>query len=130
MPGLEPVAGLHVVAAESALDAATWASIDGAPITVLRIAADEAIGLGATTVELDDDHAIVAEEHGLVVARIAMSEIASRIEWRPPSERPVLAQGAVAGVPARLWLTDDDQVMLVTWAAYANDLAERLGWLP
>jgi hypothetical protein len=124
------VAGLHVIAQPAALDAAAWSSAGGSPVTVLRVAPDEAIGLGATAVAVGDDHAVVAEEQGLVAARCGIGEIMARIEWHLPAERPALVQGAVAGVPARLWLTDADHVLLVTWAAYAHDLADRLGWLP
>jgi hypothetical protein len=32
----------------------------------------------------------------------------------------------VANVPARIWLPDDGDVLLVTAAAYADELANRL----
>jgi hypothetical protein len=37
----------------------------------------------------------------------------------------VLAQGLVASVPAKIWLTDD-RALLLCAAAYAHELARRL----
>jgi hypothetical protein len=34
----------------------------------------------------------------------------------------------VAGVPAKLWIADDERVLLITAKAYADVLAERLRW--
>ena len=44
-----------------------------------------------------------------------------------PAERPAFAQGAIAGVPAKLSLVrDDGRALLITAAAYADELAELL----
>ena len=49
------------------------------------------------------------------------------VEWAFRDERPALAQGFVATVPARVWLPDEgDRVLLVTATAYADELAGRL----
>ena len=56
MPALEPIEAWRVVATAAALDGARW---HGEDIDVLRIAPDEALGLGATGVEVDDPDAIV-----------------------------------------------------------------------
>jgi len=53
-------------------------------------------------------------------------DVAHHVEWSIPVERPALAQGSVANVPARVWLPDDGNVLLITAAAYANELANRL----
>jgi hypothetical protein len=130
VPALERIACLRVLADPAALDAARWSNQDGGPVRVLRVAPDESIAIGALTVELADEHAIVVEEHGFVGARCALAEIGRHIDWPFPTARPVFVQGAVAGVPAKLLLLDDDSADLVVAAAYAHDLADRLGWLP
>jgi hypothetical protein len=126
VPALEPFTGLRVVADPGALDAATWEA-DG-PVTVLRIAPDEALALGASGVEVDDEHAIVEPEPGFSAARLDAAGLASvlaHVEFRMPAERPTLAQGKVAGVPAKL-LLDEDGALLVVQTAYVADLEARL----
>ena len=131
MPALESLPGLRVVATPAALDGARW---EGADVLVLRLAPDDAFAVGVRTVHLDDEHAIVEPEAGFVgtwlTAEALRDEIVPRIEWPLPSDRPVLAQGTIAGVPAKLWLTSDpdgaDRALLVTLAAYAAELAGRL----
>jgi hypothetical protein len=133
--GLEPILGLRVVADPAALDAATWTwaptPADGGPGagTTLRIAADEAFAIGAEAVSLDDPFAIVEREAGYVATSLTIAELLAsvvpHVEWPLPPGRPALAQGLVAGVPARLWLSDDGAV-LVTAAAYADELEGRL----
>ncbi len=146
MPALEPMPGLRVVADPGTLDGARWTAVgiaggsgdvgpDADRILVLRIAPDEAFALGATEVQVDDPHAIVEEERGIVGGWCALTEVTPHLEWSLPSQRPALAQGSVAGVPAKILLPDHeteatatDQVLVVTAAAYADVLAERLGW--
>ena len=122
MPVLERRPGLRVVADAAALDGARWTGED---VLVLRLAPDEALALGATAVELDDEHAIIEAEAGFAAADVDLADVAAHIEWAIPTERPALAQGAIAGVPARLWLTDDGATLVVQ-AAYAADLQDRL----
>ena len=131
MPALESLPGVRVVATPEALDAARW---DGTDVLVLRLAPDDAFGVGARTVEVDDEHAIVEPEAGFVGAWLDAaaleSEVGPHIEWPLPSGRPAMAQGTIAGVPAKLWLTSDaageDRALLVTLAAYADELMDRL----
>jgi hypothetical protein len=131
VPALEPLQGLRVVASPEALDGARW---EGTNVVVLRFAPDDAFGVGARGVEVDDEHAIVEPEAGFVGARLdadaLAGEVVPHIEWALPDDRPVLAQGTIAGVPAKLWLTSDatgeDQALLVTLAAYADELSGRL----
>jgi hypothetical protein len=123
---LEPLAGLRVVAQPGAVDAATWEG-DG-PITVLRVAPDEALAIGASDVELDDEHAIVEPEPGFSIARLdaaGLESLLAHVEFRLPPARPALAQGKVAGVPAKL-LLDEDGALLVVQTAYTADLEARL----
>ena len=129
MPALEPLHGLRVVADSVALDAARWqAATDGEPVIVLRFASDEAFAIGATSVTLDDPDAIVEDERGYVGTWCPFDAIRPQTEWSPPADRPALAQGSIAGVPAKVWLPGDGEVLVVATAAHAAGLAERLGW--
>ena len=124
MPALDRLTGLRVVADPAALDSARWQG--EADITVIRLAPDDAFAIGATTVDIDDEHAIVEPEPGFAGAWLPVEAIAHHTEWAFPTDRPALAQGAVAQVPARVWLPDDGDALLITAAAYADELASRL----
>ena len=124
MPALEPLPGLRVVADSAALDRARWRG--RTDVTVLRLAPDDAFAIGASDVDVDDEHAIVESEPGFVGAWLPIAEVAHHIEWSLPKARPFLAQGAVANVPARVWLPDDGDALLITAAAHADELASRL----
>ena len=63
MPGLDRLRGVRVVADPAALDRAAWAGDD---VTVLRLAPDDAFAIGATSVTIDDEDAIVEDEDGFV----------------------------------------------------------------
>jgi hypothetical protein len=123
VPVLEPLPGLRVVADPSALDHARW---QGDDVMVLRFAPDDAFAIGATGVEVDDEHAIVESEPGFVGTWLPLAEVLPHIEWSIPTGRPALAQGSIASVPAKLWLPDDGDALLVTAAAYADELTDRL----
>ena len=126
MPALEPLRGLRVVADPVALDAARWR---GDAVTVLHFTPDDAFAIGADGVEIDDEHAIVEPEPGFAGGWLLIEAIERHIEWPLPIERPTLAQGFVATVPAKVWLPDDRDdgtVLLLTAAAYADELADRL----
>ena len=124
MPGFEPLGGLRVVADPAALDAAGWKGDD---VTVLRFAPDDAFAIGADTVDIDDEHAIIESEVGYAGAWLPLDAVVPHLEWPLPTERPALVQGFVATVPAKLWLPDDgDVLLLVTAAAYADELSGRL----
>ena len=123
-PAFEPLTGLRVVAEPAALDAARWSGED---VTVLRLAPDDAFAIDAVGVTVDDQHAIVEPEIGFSGAWVDLGAVRRHLEWALPTERPALAQGFVATVPARVWLPDDgDRVLLITAAAYADELAGRL----
>ena len=124
MLALDRLHGLRVVADPNSLDAVHWNG-PGA-VTVLRLAPDDAFAIGADVVDLDDEHAIIESEPGFAGVWLPVSEVAHHLEWSLPAERPALAQGAVAQVPARVWLPDDGDALLITAAAYADELASRL----
>jgi hypothetical protein len=126
VPALEPVEGLRVVANPAALDAARWSGDD---VDVLRIAPDEAFAIGATGVEVDDPDAIVESEAGFAVALLDDDDrraLAAHADWPIPEAPVSLAQGKIAGVPAKLLVGDPS--LLVTQVAYADELRSRLGW--
>jgi hypothetical protein len=124
VPALDRLPGLRVVATPAALDAAAWRG--PAEVTVLRLAPDDAFAIGATEVDVDDEHAIVESELGFAGTWLPVEALAHHVEWSFPTERPALAQGAVANVPARIWLPDDGHALLITAAAHADELESRL----
>jgi hypothetical protein len=117
--------GLRVVATPEALDAAQWSE----DAIVLRFAPDDAFAVGMSDVALADDDAIVEPERGFVGTWLTRDELVDHvephIEWPLPAARPALAQGLIAGVPAKLW-REDDRALLLCAAAYAHELTERL----
>ena len=128
MLALDRLRGLRVIAGTMALDAARWAG--SGEVTVMRFAPDDAFVVGARSVEVDDEQAIVEEETGYVGAWLSLDEldrlVVSRIEWPLPIRRPILAQGLIAGVAAKLWLAHDGTSLLLTAAPFAEELRARL----
>jgi hypothetical protein len=122
------------VASPEALDAAIW---DPEDVTLVwRFAPDDAFGWRAgspaTSVTVDDGDAIIELEHGYCAAYLMpadVEELRRQCEFAWPVERPALIQGNVAGVPVKVWLADfaNGDCLLVA-AAYADELATRLGW--
>ena len=109
---------IHIVASPAALDKAEY----------LRIAPDEALAFAAPEY-IDDPYAIVEPDDGYaglwLDAQEAEKFLARACEWELPPHRPAFAQGAVAGLPAKLWIERDRMLILVP-APYAADLEERL----
>jgi hypothetical protein len=127
VPALEHVIGTRVVADPAAIDSMVGAFAPS--IVVLRFAPDDAFAIGVSRVAVDDPHAIIEDDHGFIGGWCTIDDIRPHIEWSLPTERPALAQGSIAGVPAKLYLPGDGgDVLVVTAAAYAATLAERLGW--
>jgi hypothetical protein len=126
---LETLVGLRVVADPASLDRMVVA--EGA--VVLRFAPDEVFTMFTKPGREFDEgfpKAIVVREVGFVGCWLTPDELAARvlphIEWALPVDRPVLVQGLVAGVPAKLWL-EPGRALLLCAAPYAFELAERLG---
>jgi hypothetical protein len=131
---LEAIQGVRVVASPEALDRAVW---DPEDVTLVwRFAPDDAFGwrMGSPerSVSVDDPDAIIEPENGYCAAYLMPADVAElrrhcEFEW--PTERPALVQGNIAGVPAKVWLADfaNGDCLLVA-AAYADELASRLGW--
>ncbi len=126
MRALDALPGLRVVTTVEALDRAPWTE----GTIVLRFAPDDAFALDSAEIDVADEDAIVAPESGFVGTWLTPDELQDRvvphIVWPLPDARPALVQGLIAGVPAKLWL-DDDRALLLCAAAYAHELAERLG---
>ena len=126
--------GLRVVASPAALDAAVWQDDrrpgdDFEPL-VLRCAPDETLAIGGVRVEVPDRYAIVEPETGFAAVTVEADEFADRVarhvEWTLPPERPAFAQGAIAGVPAKLYLEPSGAATIVVAIAYVDELIERL----
>jgi hypothetical protein len=85
---------------------------------------------GSTTgVEVDDADAIVETESGFVVGLLDgtdLQAVEGHTDWPLPTTTGELAQGKIAGVPAKV--VAGDPALVVTNAAYADELRERLGW--
>ena len=127
------LAGWRVIAEPDALDGAQWPS--GA--RVVRISPDDAFvispaGEGATVPAVPGDAlAIITPEHGFAGATLDAAHVEllalHHIEWALPKQRPALAQGQIAGVPAKLVLHSDGSALLLVACAASRDLEERLG---
>ena len=122
----EPIACRRIVAAPAALDAVAWPSGS----TPLRIAPDDVLLIGAGTVAVGDPDALVVEDAGwvaVVLDAAAVDEVLARhCQWSPPTGRPALAQGAIAGIPCRIRFGAEGGALVVIPAPFAADLAERL----
>lgn len=124
---------VRIVARPDALDSFVD-SMKAWPIAkvAMRIAPDEALVLHVDTTDVslpDDPHAIVESEHGCSLMALSWPEferhVRPLVEWAVPTERPVLAQGMVAFIPAKLWLTTDG-VRIVVATAFVDTLLERM----
>jgi hypothetical protein len=127
--------GLRVVAAPEALDGALWYDEGPGPDEfeplVLRLAPDDAFAIGATDVDIHDEHAIIEREVGFLALMFPADEfdelVVPHLEWPAPLERPAFAQGAIAGVPAKVYIDMTGAAIVIVMAAYVDDLRSRLG---
>lgn len=140
---LETLFGTRINALPAALDAAAW----GPNTIAMRISADDLFvyndmsspkDVSVDTILALDEHAIIESETGFCGGWLApnqLEQVLRQIEWTLPTHRPALAQGFIAGVPAKLWLTDTvpqfghDTVTAFLLCGRPNvaDLLERLG---
>ena len=123
MPAAEHLRGHRVVAEPTAIDALVAAL--PARTTALRFAPDEVLVLGVASIRLDDPHAIVEDETGYVAVTVERAVVERHTEWPLPAAGDV-AQGSIAGVPAKLTWLPDGRAWVMTHAAYADELASRL----
>jgi hypothetical protein len=140
VPEFSMIPGYRIVATVSALDALV-ALDDPSDLgekkffhpRLLRFAPDDVFVFGLAPPEspvADDPHAIIEEETGFWGAWLGKEDFDERvrphIDWELPTVPRSFSQGFVANVPAKLWLTTD-RVLLMTNAAYAHELEERIG---
>jgi hypothetical protein len=123
VPVCETLEAIRVVARSDALDQARW---PGAA-TVLRLAPDEVLVIGADRVEVGDPHAIVARDHGY--CGVSLGKEAFREWFEREAAWPVggegFAQGQVAGLPVKVW-QGEDVVLVVTRSSLRHELEARL----
>ena len=119
---VRPLTGQRVVADPEAIDAIVAAI--PTPLTVLRFAPDEALILDGRLGGLGDD-AIVEDDVGFVAVTVDRDVVARHTEWTLP-DRGAVAQGSIAGVPAKLAWLADGRAWIVTQAAYLAELLDRL----
>jgi hypothetical protein len=109
---------------------------DAAIVTdMIRVAPDEAIVLSEESpmnLVSADPSAIVEADGGWSGAWMSETSFVMlcghAIEWAFPTTRPALAQGLIAGMPAKVWMIDGEgDVLLMTPTAFADELIERLG---
>lgn len=121
----EPMQATRMVAAPAVLDAASGPD----RVIMLRLAPDDLLLITEAFFAFAGEAAIVEPEAGFVGWWLTPAElhdhVLEHVDWPLPVERPALAQGLIAGVPAKLWLTDD-RALLLCPAAYAHELQERL----
>jgi hypothetical protein len=125
VPAVEILRGRRIVATGDAIEAA--ALPPGA--VMLRFAPDDVLVVGDGPIDVFDDHAIVESDTGwcalLVGEKRALTVLAHHAAWEPPPDRPVLVQGMVAGLAAKVYLNGDGSMIIVA-TPFAAELEERL----
>jgi hypothetical protein len=126
----EQLRGTRFVAAPEVLDSLPLPDERAIPRVYLRLAEDDLLVIhpGSMVVSVGDEPLVQEQEAGFVgwwLAPDELDHVVTHIDWPLPAERPALAQGLVAGVPAKLWLAED-RALLLCAAAYAHELEERL----
>ena len=127
VPTLEILRGWRIIADPTALDSVTW------PVTahVVRISPDDVYVIGSVEPAVPaDPYAIITPELGFAGVGLSPAEVAAvaqeHIEWPLPSMRPALAQGQIAGVPAKLELHVDGSALLLVACAARHELQARI----
>ena len=120
----EPMSGTRVVSSAAVLGGVVVPEDH----TVLWFAADELFVLGNFML-ITPEPTINESDAGFVgwwLTPDELGDVLHHVEWAVPDTRPVLLQGLIAGVPAKLWLGEDRSLLLCA-AAYAHELMDRLG---
>ena len=129
MPAVNRIDTTHIVAQPAALDAVQWP----ADRLALRIAPDELL----LTPPVDNvDRLLAADPHAIAIrdgsfagvwlpAEVGTALLARTCEWELPPHRPALAQGAVAGLALKIWLTEE-RFFFVVPVRYAAEFEERM----
>jgi hypothetical protein len=123
--GHDCIPAVRIVATPEAFAGAVWP--EGA--RVLPLAPDEVLVLGVDSVEVDDPAALVEPEAGFWVVETTRAEVEEWVgasaAWPLPDSPRYFVQGAVAGIPVKLDVVDD-QALIVTRLSLRHDLEERL----
>lgn len=124
---VDHVTGWRIIADPTALDAAAWP----AGSQVVRISPDDAFVIGADEPTVPGDpFAIITPEHGFSAVTVDADDVAAiaeqHIEWSLPTARPAMAQGQIAGVPAKLVLSADGSALLLVASAARHELQDRM----
>ena len=126
MPELKIIPCTRIVAAPDAIDSANWPT----DTLALRIAPDEVFLfplLGNPT--MDDPHAIIIRETGFsgvwMPTDAALHFLEHTCTWELPTVRPAFCQGAVAGIPAKIWL-EEERTLLIVPTPFALEFEEHL----
>lgn len=124
----ETLVGWRVVASPEALDRLGRPGDDGTQ-AVLRLAPDDAFVIEGVQPETGDPDQIVVAETGFAGSWLSEagfdSHVRPHIEWTLPNDRSTVAQGSIAGVPAKVTFLDN-RWLLFCAAPYADELRERL----
>jgi len=120
----------RVLATPKALDALVEQPPWHSSALAFRIAPDELLVTATPDFEVaGDPHAIVERETAFSYVWLdeATAErfLDRECEWRRPDARPALAQGEVAGIPAKLWF-EAGRTLVLTPAAFAAAFQRRL----
>ena len=133
---LTPLSVSRCVASPAALDSIGPAG----DLLVLRTAPDEALIVTRThwdggTIDVQwnpastDDHAITIADTSLHGAWMpiapALDALQYACDWELPAARPAFVQGAVAGLPVKIWF-EHDRVLFIVAAPFAADFEERI----
>lgn len=126
MPELKRIHGTRIVSIPAVLDEIDWPQ----DALILRVAPDEVLALGEIPAELiADPHAIVEPESSFagvwLDSAAATAFLERECEWVIPAGRPRFAQGAVAGLPVKIWL-EEERVLFLVPAPYRHPFEERL----
>ena len=129
-PRLRRLEATRVSATPGALDALVADPLWPATALAFRTAPDELLVTATPDFEVaGDPHAIVERETAFSYVWLdgttAERFLDRECEWRRPSARPALAQGEVAGIPAKLWF-ETGRTLILTPAPFAAAFERRL----
>ena len=129
-PRLRRLEATRVSATPAALDALVAEPPWPAGALAFRTAPDELLVTATPDFEVaGDPHAIVERETAFSYVWLdeatAKRFLDRECEWRRPEARPALAQGEVAGIPAKLWF-EAGRALILTPAPFAAAFQRRL----
>ena len=125
VPVVEIINGRRVVASPSAIDSGRFPP----NALLLRMAPDDVLVIGDGSIELADDAAIIEADSGWCALHVSEEQateiIAHHAAWNPPIRRPVLVQGMIAGLAAKVYLDGENSLIIVA-TPFGAEVEERL----